>query len=38
MGFDHAHYTMRDFVKNHENLVYYAEINIRTYIVENEEL
>jgi hypothetical protein len=38
MGFDHAHYTMRDFVKNHENVVYYAEITIRTYIIENEEL
>lgn len=38
MGFDHAHYTMRDFVKNHENVVYYAGITIRTYIIENEEL
>jgi hypothetical protein len=38
MGFDHAHYTMRDFVKNHENVVYYAEITIRTHIIENEEL
>jgi hypothetical protein len=38
MGFDHAHYTMRDFVRNHENVVYYAEITIRTYIIENEEL
>jgi len=25
LGFDNVHYSMRDFVKNHENLVYYTE-------------
>jgi len=25
LGFDNVHYSLRDFVKNHENLVYYTE-------------
>jgi hypothetical protein len=25
LGFDNVHYSLRDFVNNHENLVYYTE-------------
>ena len=25
LGFENVHYTMRDFLKNHENLIFYSE-------------